>query len=32
MALQVKLDVPEPIAWNMPPEPKNRQQAMDSPE
>ena len=29
MALQVvKVDIPEPIAGDMPPQPKNRQQAM----
>ena len=31
-ALQVKVDIPEPIAGNTPPEPKTRQQAMDLPE
>ena len=30
--LQVKVDIPEPIAWDMPPEPKIRQQAMNSPD
>ena len=32
MALQVKVNIPELIAGDMPPKPKNRQQAMDSPE
>ena len=32
MALQVKVDIPETIAGDMPPEPNNRQQVVDSPE
>ena len=32
MAMQVTLDLPEPTAGDMKPEPKNRQQAMKSEE
>ena len=32
MVLQMKVDILEPIVEHMPPEPKNRQQAVDSPE
>ena len=32
MALQMKVDIQKPIAGDMPPEPKNWQQAMDSPD